>query len=133
MPAVNTSDKLETVTLRCLIVDDNASFLEEASALLRREGLEVVGTASSIDDALERAHELEPDVALVDISLGEESGFDLARRLAESASHPPRVVLVSTHSETELAELIDDAPVAGFVPKVQLSAGALLALLAAAD
>ena len=70
--------------LRCLIVDDNASFLEAASTLLEREGLAVAGVASTGDEGLQRANELEPDVVLLDVSLGAESGLDVARRLAEN-------------------------------------------------
>jgi DNA-binding NarL/FixJ family response regulator len=118
------------VPLRCLIVDDNEAFLEEASQLLRREGLDIVGVAASIGEALERATELEPDVALVDVSLGDESGFDLARRFAE-LRHRPVVILISTRSRADLIELIDDAPVAGFVAKSELSAAAVSELVAA--
>ena len=74
--------------LRCLIVDDNASFLDAATNLLEREGLDVVGVASTSDEALRQAEELRPDVVLVDIMLGTESGFDLARRLADAVPGP---------------------------------------------
>ncbi|HZR95914.1 MAG TPA: response regulator transcription factor [Gaiellaceae bacterium] len=117
------------MAIRCLIVDDNATFLGEAEALLRREGIAVVGVASSSDEALERAQELHPDVALVDISLGSESGFDLARRLVGLNSGRMDVILISTHSGSDYAELIEAAPVAGFVPKSELSAGAIRRLL----
>ena len=112
--------------LRALIVDDNASFLDAASTLLEREGLTVAGVASSADDALAKVQELEPDVVLVDIGLGSESGFDLARRLSGSGSV---VVLISTRSESDYARLIADAPAAGFVPKSQLSAAAIRRLV----
>jgi DNA-binding NarL/FixJ family response regulator len=117
------------MSLRCLIVDDNASFLEEAAALLRREGLVVAGLASNVQEALERARELQPDIALVDISLGTESGFELARRLAESNGARPNVILISTHAESDFADLIEEAPVAGFVPKSELSGAAIRRLL----
>src|ERR1700722_11972256 len=68
--------------LRCLLVDDNDVFLETASLLLEREGLTVVGMASNIAEALEQARALRPDLILVDIGLGDESGFTLARLLA---------------------------------------------------
>ena len=68
--------------LRCLLVDDNEAFLEAASLLLEREGVIVVGVASTIAEALRQARALRPDVILVDIGLGTESGFDLARLLA---------------------------------------------------
>jgi predicted RecB family nuclease len=50
--------------LRCLLVDDNEAFLEAASLLLEREGLTVVGLASSIAEALRQARALRPDVIL---------------------------------------------------------------------
>jgi DNA-binding NarL/FixJ family response regulator len=118
--------------LRCLIVDDNAAFLEEAAALLRREGLVVAGFASNSHDALQRARELQPDVALVDISLGPESGFDVARRLVEADGQGLNVILISTHAEADFADMIEEAPVAGFVPKSELSGSAIGRILDAA-
>jgi DNA-binding NarL/FixJ family response regulator len=117
------------VPLRCLIVDDNANFLEAAASLLQREGVTVVGLASSIADALERARESRPDVILVDIMLGGESGFDLARRLAEIDGDGPAVIFISTHAEADFADLIEEAPAAGFMPKSQLSAHTIQLLL----
>jgi DNA-binding NarL/FixJ family response regulator len=117
--------------LRCLIVDDNANFLEAAANLLQREGVTVAGVASSVADALRQARELRPDVILVDIMLGPESGFDLARRLAETDSDRPAVILISTHAEADFADLIAEAPAAGFMPKSQLSAGTIRRLLEA--
>ena len=113
------------VPLRCLIVDDNAYFLEAAADLLKREGLTVVGVASAIADALRQTTELSPNVVLVDIMLGHESGIDLARRLAAANSGGPVIILISTHAEADFADLIQEAPVAGFVPKSELSASAI--------
>jgi DNA-binding NarL/FixJ family response regulator len=113
--------------LRCLIVDDNASFLDAATNLLEREGLDVVGVASTADGALQQADELRPDLVLLDIVLGTESGFDVSRRLSE-AYPETTVILVSTHAEADFADLIADAPVAGFVSKSDLSGVAVLKL-----
>jgi two-component system nitrate/nitrite response regulator NarL len=113
------------VTLRCLIVDDNALFLEGAAALLRREGLDVVGVASDSAEAIQLASELRPDVTLVDIDLGDEDGLELARRLGDTS----KVILISTHSEDDLAHLITTSPALGFVPKTRLSAQAIRDLL----
>jgi CheY-like chemotaxis protein len=71
------------VVLRCLIVDDNLGFLEAARALLEQEGFVVVGVASTGAEATCSVAELQPEVTLVDIDLGEESGFDVARRLID--------------------------------------------------
>jgi DNA-binding NarL/FixJ family response regulator len=118
------------VAFRVLIVDDNPSFLDAAGALLTREGQCVVGVASTTAEALRRAQELTPDVVLVDITLGRESGLDLARRLAEQDGEGwPLVILISTHEEADFADLIAESPAAGFVPKSDLSADAIRRLV----
>jgi DNA-binding NarL/FixJ family response regulator len=114
------------VKLRCLIVDDSSSFLEAAQALLEREGLSVAGVASSGAEALSRAAELRPDVVLVDISLGKESGFEVASRLVENSEDGgSTVILISTHAEADFADLIATSPAIGFLPKSELSADAI--------
>jgi DNA-binding NarL/FixJ family response regulator len=115
------------VTLRCLLVDDNHHFLAAARGLLEREGLAVVGAAAASADALRQAAELRPDVALVDIDLGGESGFDLARLLAAP------VILISTHAEDDYATLLAASPALGFIPKIGLSARAIHDVLGDAD
>jgi two-component system nitrate/nitrite response regulator NarL len=117
------------VPLRCLLVDDNGSFLEAASVLLEREGVDVVGVASTSAEAAERTEELDPDVVLVDVVLGEESGFDLARRLNGSGS---TVVLISTHAASDFEDLVGASGAAGFLPKSELSATAIRRLVDAA-
>jgi len=109
--------------LRCLLVDDNHAFLEAARVFLEREGVTVVGVASSIAEALRQARALRPDVVLVDIGLGDESGFDLARFLARDGQGvDAEVILISTHSEADYSELIAESPAAGFLAKTELSA-----------
>jgi two-component system, NarL family, nitrate/nitrite response regulator NarL len=116
------------VPLRCVIVDDNPFFLEGATDLLEREGLEVVGAASNSADAIRLVEELRPDVTLVDIDLGDEDGFELARRLSDN-SVSSKVILVSTHAEEDLAQLIATSPAIGFVSKLRLSAETIRATL----
>jgi DNA-binding NarL/FixJ family response regulator len=120
------------MAIRCLIVDDNQSFLEEASAVLNRDGIVIAGLASSTSDALKRARELRPDLALVDIMLGTESGLELARLLVEALGDSLAVILISTHAESDFAEMIEEAPVAGFVPKAELSVNAIRRIVDAA-
>jgi CheY-like chemotaxis protein len=116
--------------LRCLLVDDNDAFLETASLLLAREGLTIVGLASSIAEALRQVRALQPDVILVDIGLGDESGFDLARLLAQDGQGGgAEVILISTGAEADYRELIDDSPAAGFLAKSELSARGISQLL----
>jgi DNA-binding NarL/FixJ family response regulator len=116
--------------LHCLIIDDSPHFVAAARGLLEREGIVVVGTGSTGAEALQRVAELRPDVTLVDIDLGGESGFEVVRRLHEEASlAEPRVILISTHTELDYADLISASPAVGFLPKSALSAGAIRDLL----
>jgi CheY-like chemotaxis protein len=118
------------MALRCLIVDDSADFREAARVLLEQEGVTVVAVASSGEEALAYAHELRPDVTLIDIDLGGESGFAVARELVDDGSADAgSVILVSAHAEEDFADLIEASPAAGFVSKSDLSTAAIGALL----
>jgi DNA-binding NarL/FixJ family response regulator len=64
--------------LRCLLVYDNDAFLASATRLLESQGVSIVGAARSGDESMRLARALAPDVVLVDVDLGAESGFDLA-------------------------------------------------------
>jgi DNA-binding NarL/FixJ family response regulator len=112
--------------MRCLLVDDNAAFLETARTLLVRDGLTVAGTASSSAEAMRQAGELRPDIALVDIGLGAENGFDLARDLTARGI---AVIMTSTRTGDDYADLITETQAAGFMPKAELSAAAILRIL----
>ena len=120
------------MTRRCLIVDDNAGYLSEARDLLQRQGMRVVGVASTSDGALAIAASDRLDFALVDVDLGAESGLDVARALAMS-DKPVPVILISAYAEKDLRELLDDSPAVGFLPKSVLSRAAIDGLLQEPD
>lgn len=118
------------MSLHCLIVDDSSLVSEAIRALLQREGMSVVGVASNSAEALRLVRELRPDVTLIDIELGEESGLHLADRLAGLGQHVQTIsILISGHPEADFAELIAASPAAGFVAKDALSAQAIHAIL----
>jgi DNA-binding NarL/FixJ family response regulator len=121
--------------LRCLIVDDNASFREEMGGLLAEQGLEVVGGAGSATEAFRQIVELRPDVALIDIDLGGESGLELATRLREQPGQGalPHLILISTHDGAEYADMIEASTAVGFLAKIDLSAATIRQLLAAVE
>jgi DNA-binding NarL/FixJ family response regulator len=122
------------MALRLLIVDDNARFLMAARDLLEREGISVIAMASTGAEAIRRVGELRPDVTLVDVDLGEESGFDVARQLTHaSGGDTARVILISAYPEEDFIELIEACPALGFLSKSHLSAAAIRDLLAGAD
>jgi DNA-binding NarL/FixJ family response regulator len=110
--------------VRSLIVDDDRSFLRAARDLLEEDGISVVGVASTGAGARQACRELRPDVTLVDIHLGAENGFDVARQLAgQSGAHQAGVSMT-------LVILIAASPARSFLAKSDLSGSAIRAILA---
>jgi DNA-binding NarL/FixJ family response regulator len=135
MPRAGFSDTLDSVNdpypVRCLIVDDNPTFCASARSMLQAGGITVVGTASSLEDAVQIVGTMHPNLVLVDIDLGEKSGFDVIEALhARSSDSQPAIVLMSTHDEEEFADMIEASPTLGFVPKFALSTDRIRQLLA---
>ena len=122
--------ELPVKPIRVVIVDDNPDFLDSARRLLEHQGVCVVGVASTNADALRSVQELRPDVTLVDVHIGDESGFDLAEDLHEidGAATAP-VILISTHAEPDLTDMIETSPAIGFLAKSALSDSAIRAAL----
>jgi CheY-like chemotaxis protein len=113
------------MALRSLIVDDNVEYLRTARTILEQDGIDVVGVATSSTEARQLVSELRPSLVLVDVYLGEESGLELARQLAGHAGAEPVVILISTYSETDLAELAATTSAVAFLSKAQLSGRAI--------
>ena len=114
-----------------VIVDDSSTFRELARRVLTRDGLEVVGLAGTGREALVLITTLRPQVALVDVHLGNESGFEVALAAGQPDGSPATVVvMMSTHGEDEVHELLALSPAAGFVAKEHVSGGAIRSIMA---
>ncbi len=86
--------------IRVLIADDHRLVREGLRALLEGQGdIQVVAEAANGREAVERALEVKPDVALIDITMPEMDGLEATRRLMER--EPTSRVLVLTVHETE--------------------------------
>jgi CheY-like chemotaxis protein len=96
---------------RVLAVDDSEIFLSVADSVVSSTtGLELVGTATSGEEALRLLPDLEPDLVLVDIHMPGIDGFETARRIREES---PQTVVVLVSAEPEGLER--DAESAGAV------------------
>ncbi|WP_228373792.1 response regulator [Demequina maris] len=99
------------------IVDDEAIVRSGVALIVRSQpDLEVAGEADDLGSALALARELSPDVMLVDLHLGEESGLDVIARLLAAAS-PPRVIVLTTFDADENVYRALRAGASGFVVK----------------
>jgi DNA-binding NarL/FixJ family response regulator len=116
------------VRARILIVDDYVLFRSSARRMLESQGLQVVGEAGDGATAIAAVRELRPDVVLLDLQLPDMDGFEVARRLAAEPD-PPAVVLTSIRAAADYGSRLTSAAARGFVPKVELSAPRITAVL----
>lgn len=118
------------MAVRCLIVDDDDHFLRVARDLLERERITVVGLASDSAGALRLMGEHRPDVVLVDVNLGDESGFDLVDSIADTVlTERPTLILISTYSYEDYGEFPPNGA-AAFLHKSDLSGMSIRRILA---
>ena len=111
-----------------LIVDDHPSFRASARMLLESEGFDVVGEAQDGASGIRAARELEPELVLLDIGLPDIDGLDVASRLSANG-FSPAIILISSRAREEVAPLVGRSGARGFIPKAELSAAAVEALL----
>ena len=108
------------MSISVLIVDDDRSFRETASDLLRARGFVVAGEAAGHLEALTPVERLRPDAVLLDIHLPDIDGFDVVSELSPGGDGP-RVLLTSSDAEAATEELAQACGAAGFVPKGDLA------------
>jgi DNA-binding NarL/FixJ family response regulator len=118
---------LKRMAVTILIVDDHDGFRAWARELLEREGLVVVGEASSGASALRAARTLLPDVVLLDVRLPDINGFDVAHQIA--AVDGPAIVMTSSHDPRDFRRWLAASPALGFVAESDLSRAAVEQLL----
>jgi len=118
--------------LRVLLADDHDMVRQGFRALLEREGVEVVGEAENGREAVRLAEALEPDVAVLDLSMPGLNGLDAARTILHSR---PKlgVVLLTMHTEEAHIVAALRAGVRGYVVKTQAANALTHAIRQVAD
>jgi len=114
---MNTEPVLENSTARILIVDDHAIVRYGMGVMLDgADDLSLCGEAEDINTALKAIQELQPDAAVIDIVLKEESGLDLIREIRAKGYSLPLLVM-SMHNENTHAEKALRAGAQGYIMK----------------
>jgi len=107
----------EVQTVKVLIVDDHPLFSRGLASLIEsKHGYRVIGEAVSLSEALKIAEQKKPNLAIVDINLGNESGIDLILRL--KAQNPDIVILaLSMYDERYYSERVLRLGARGYIMK----------------
>ncbi len=111
-----------------MIVDDHAGFRASARRALEADGYAVIAEAADGRSGVAAAADARPDLALVDVQLPDFDGFELTRRLRQSGT-AAQIVLISSRDRADFGPLVEISGARGFIPKGELSTGALEALL----
>jgi len=113
---------------RLLLVDDNPAMLQTLVEMLDRD-FTIAGTLSTGESVIQKACQLEADVILLDISLGDTTGFEVAERLRESGSKA-RVVFLSVHENPAFVQAGLQHGAYGYVFKSNISRDLVKAITA---
>jgi DNA-binding response OmpR family regulator len=111
-----------------LIVDDHPSFLAAARFVLETEGFDVVAVATDGESAVRETVRFSPEIVLLDVSLPDMTGFDVAARL-RAAGVSSTIVFTSSRDGSDYGLLIDESGGSGFIAKDELTGDALRLLV----
>jgi DNA-binding NarL/FixJ family response regulator len=106
--------------MRTILVDDHPAYLAALAQLVQRQpGIEIVGRAYSGKEGLKLAQALQPELVLVDFSMPDMNGAQVAQAL-KAGPAPPRVIVVSNHDEQEYRDKAFSSGADGYALKSEL-------------
>lgn len=113
-------------SIRLLLADDNLEILETLVDMLQPAYV-VVAALPDGASVLEQAPSLNPDLIILDISLGDMAGFEVARRL-KKAGVPAKVIFLTVHENIDFVRAAFDVGAAGYVFKSRISSDLIEAI-----
>jgi DNA-binding NarL/FixJ family response regulator len=105
--------------LRILLADDNSAILEAAEGILEHD-FQIVCAIKDSRSIVPKVSELKPDVVVLDISMDELNGFDIAHQLKVSRCSS-KIIFLTVHEELEFIRSAFDAGVSGYVFKSRMN------------
>jgi DNA-binding NarL/FixJ family response regulator len=121
------------MAVRVLIVDDQAPFRQAARAVVEAtDGFEVVGESDTGEASIDAAHELHPDLVLMDVNLPGINGLEATRRIL-SDSKTVVVLLLSTYEEEEYGSKAAECGASAYIAKSRFEPDRLAAAWATSN
>lgn len=117
--------------VRILLADDNPAVLEHAAAILAPE-FELIARLPDGEGVLREYDRLQPDVIVLDISMGQLSGIEVARRLRDTG-RSAKIVFLTVHDDEDFVSAALGAGGLGYVVKSRMNAELLPAIHAALE
>ena len=108
-----------TEPLRVLLADDNPAILDAVKHMLQKE-FTVIGALSEALSVVEQAPELNPDVLILDISMGELNGFEITQRLRAKQCNS-KIIFLTVHEEFEFIRAAFGVGASGYVFKSRMN------------
>jgi DNA-binding NarL/FixJ family response regulator len=116
--------------IRLLIVDDHAIMRDGIRALLSlNDEIEIVGEASTGQEAVEKSAELNPDVVIMDIAMPGMDGLEATRRILKQ-NPKARILILTQHDDKEYVLSAIKAGSTGYLPKRALGSELISAIRA---
>jgi DNA-binding NarL/FixJ family response regulator len=120
-------------SLRILVADDHDLMLRGLKSILETHvGWEICGEAHTGHEAVAKAEELKPNIAILDITMPELDGLEAARQIRKVSSKT-EILVLSMHYSDQLIRDILEAGVRGYVVKTDSDRDLVLAVEALAN
>lgn len=114
--------------LRVLLADDNPAILDILKRMLQKD-FAIAGVATNATMVLQEAPSVNPDIIILDISLGDLNGFDVTRQLRAEQCNA-KIIFLTVHEDFEFIRAAFDAGASGYVFKSRMSTDLRAALQA---
>ncbi|RYY70159.1 MAG: response regulator transcription factor [Chitinophagaceae bacterium] len=103
--------------LKIILVDDHEILMDGIASLLNgMKGLTVVAKCANVEDAIRELHKSAPDIVITDISMGEETGLQLIRKIAKDFPLV-KVIVLTMHDTNEFIRTMMEAGASGYLLK----------------
>jgi DNA-binding NarL/FixJ family response regulator len=102
--------------IRVMIVDDSTFSIAVLKRMLQKDGLEIVGTALNMKEAIQKAQELKPDLITMDMTLPDGDGIECSKEILKHL-HETKIIAISAMMDEEIIQRSRKAGIRGYLQK----------------